>query len=133
MLNDHPKVDTDATSEPDCSPHPFDLMAVYAHLSKQDDPRSCNHLRDLTSGLELTQVNLSAAAVDNLTPPYNYEWSSGPWNLAFSPSNTSSLVSVILPDVDSHDPVQERRVTIEVKVTDANGKVGRDQHVITVQ
>ena len=41
-------------------------------------------------------------------------------------------VTVTLPDVDSNDPVEQRRVTVDVKVTDTNGKVGRDRHVITV-
>ena len=48
------------------------------------------------------------------------------------PSNTTSSVTVTLPDVDSNDPVEQRRVTVEVKVTDTNGKVGRDPRVITV-
>ena len=78
-----------------------------------------------TSGRELTQVTLSASVVDNLTSPYRYEWSSGPWGLSYSPSRTSSLVFLILPDV-------HRRIAIEVNVTDTNGKVGRDRHVITV-
>ena len=42
------------------------------------------------------------------------------------------VVSVTLPDADSHDQVEQRRVTVEVNVTDTNGKVGRDRHVITV-
>ena len=104
--------------EPDCSPHPFHVMVAYALY--QTVPIVS------ISGLELTQIRLSDSTVDNLTPPYSYEWSSGLWSLAFSPSNTSSLVSLTLPDV-------HRRISIEVKVTDANGKVGRDRHVITVQ
>ena len=109
-------------SEPDCSPHPFDLMAVYALY--QTVP--IVSISVPSSGLELTRGPLNASVVDNLTSPYAHEWSSGGWNLAFSPSNTSSLVSVTLPDV-------HRRIPIEVKVTDANGKVGRDRHVISVR
>ena len=41
------------------------------------------------------------------------------------------VVPVTLPDADSHDPVEQRRVTIKVKVTGDNGEVGQDRHVIT--
>ena len=78
-------------------------------------------------------MTLSASVVDNLTPPYSYQWSSGPWGLSYSPSNTSSLVTVTLPDVDSAGPDEERRVLIQVTVTDANGSVGRDWHEIAVR
>ena len=44
-----------------------------------------------------------------------------PWTAI--PSNTSSSVTVTLPDVDSHDPVEQRNVTVEVNVTGANGIV----------
>ena len=50
-----------------------------------------------------------------------------------SSDNDSSAVSIDLPEVQSNDPVEQRRITIEVKVTDANGKMVKDLHVITVR
>ena len=70
--------------------------------------------------------------MDNLTAPYSYQWSSTPWNAAVSSNKTASSVTVTMPDVDSNDPVEERRVTIEVKVKGANAIVSRGRHVITV-
>ena len=130
VLNYDPKVDAGHT-EPDCSPHPFDLMALYAIYQNKMIPVVT--ISGPTSGRELTQVTLSASVVDNLTSPYRYEWSSGPWGLSYSPSNTSNLVTVTLPDVDSAGPDEERRVLIQVNVTDTNGRVGRDRHEIAVR
>ena len=114
--------------EHDCSPHPFDVTAI--HALYQTAP--IVSISGPTSGSDLTQVTLRATVVDNLTAPFSYQWSSGPWALSFSPNNTSTSVTVTLPDVDSNDPVEQRQVTVEVIVTDTNGKVGRDRHVITV-
>ena len=53
-----------------------------------------------------------------------------PWTAI--PSNTSPR-SLCNPDGrELGEPVEQRRVTIEVKVTGANGIVGRSRHVITV-
>ena len=106
-------------------------MALYAIYQNKMIPVVT--ISGSTSGRELTQVTLSASVVDNLTSPYRYEWSSGPWGLSYSPSNTSSLVTVTLPDVDSAGPDEERRVLIQVTVTDAIGRVGRDWHEIAVR
>ena len=79
------------------------------------------------------KVQLSVAPTAGQTSPYRYGWSGGPWpDLVFSPDKTSSSVEVIMPDVDSNDPVEQRKVTIEVKVKGANGIVSRGRHVITV-
>ena len=114
--------------EPDCSPHPFDIMAIYALY--QTVPRVS--ISGPTSQRERTWVNLTVDHISNLVSPYTYEWSAEPWDLTFSPRNTSRSVSITLPDVDASDPVEQRSVVVEVKVTDTNGKVGRRQHVITV-
>ncbi len=115
-------------SEADCSPHPFDIMVIYALY--QTAPRVS--ISGPTSGVELTTVQLRAAHVSNLTPPYTYEWTASWPNLTFTPNIKSESVSMALPDVDASDPAEQIRVIVEVKVNDANGRMGRGQHVITV-
>ncbi len=114
-------------SEPDCSPHPFDVMAINALY--QTAPRAV--IEGPVVGDEMTHVEFRVGQVSNLTLPYTYEWSIvGPWNLAFSPDNMSNPVSIYLPDVAPNDSVEERTIIIEVRVTDTNGTMTRDQHQI---
>ena len=113
--------------EPDCSPHPFDVIAAYALY--QNVPRVS--ISGPSSGLELTWITLTAG-VSGGALPYTYEWSAKPWSLAFSPHNESPSVSIYLPDVAGVDSVDERTITIEVTVTDANGTVAKDQHLILI-
>ena len=114
--------------EPDCSPHPFDIMAIYA-LYHADLLVS---ISGPASGAELTRVQLSAS-VNGGKAPYTYSWSVPIWNLAISPDDESPSVSLTLPDVQPSDSAEQRKVVVQIKVTDADGKVTRDQLVILVR
>ncbi len=117
-------------AEPDCSPHPFDVMAINALY--QSAPRAV--IEGPVTGNEMTRVEFRVGQVSNLTLPYTYEWSMvGQWNLDFSPDNMSNPVSIELPDVAPNDSVEERTVIIEVSVTNANGTMTRDRHRIEVK
>ena len=116
-------------NEPDCSPHPFDLMAIYTLY--QAIPFVT--ISGPASQAELTSAHLRVDQVTNAAPPYTYEWTTSWPDLMFSPDNRSASVSLALPDVDAADPVWQRRLTVEVQVTDSNGKVGRARHEIEVR
>ena len=115
-------------NEPDCSPHPFDVMAIYALY--QTAPSAV--IEGPVRQREQTEVQLRVGQVSNLTPELTYEWTTSWPGLQFSPNNRSSSVSVRLPDVSASDSVEERTVTIEVKVTDSEGTMTRDSHEIEV-
>ena len=48
------------------------------------------------------------------------------------PNDTSSSVSIYLPDVDASDSVDQREVPILLHVTDADGSTAQVEHVVTV-
>ena len=124
----HPGVASTSFSEPDCSPHPFDVMAIYALYQRV--PRAS--ISGPYSGRELTNVRLTADVSAGVSP-YTYKWSSPKWSgLVFSPNDTSSSVSIYLPDVDASDSVDQREVPILLHVTDANGSTAQVEHVVTV-
>lgn len=77
-------------------------------------------------------VTLTANASRGTSPHTSYEWSTPGWTLTFAPNDRASSVSITLPDISGTDPVEQRTVTVMVKVTDANGKVGRDKHYVVV-
>ena len=109
-----------------CSPHPLDIMAIYALY--QTVPRVS--ISGPTSEREFETV-LFTVDISKMTAPYRYEWSAAPWNLAFSSNN--AFISFALPDVSESDSVEDRRITIAVRVTDVGGEVAQDRHVITVK
>ena len=119
----------DPLDELDCSPHPFDVIAINALY--QTAPRVV--IEGPVRGAELTDVQFTVGQESNLAHPYTYEWTMSWPGLQFSPDNESDSVSIRLPDVDASDPVEQRRVTIEVKVTDSEGNMTRDSHEIEVR
>ena len=114
-------------SEPDCSPHPFDLMAIYALYQTVLQVS----ISGPAQGRKQTSVTLTAN-VSRGTRPYTYEWSTPEWSLAFTPNNRASSVSIMLPDISGADPIEQRTVTVIVTVTDANGTVVTDRHEVIV-
>ena len=127
VMNHDGEVGGTTFSEPDCSPHPFDLMAIYALY--QTVPHVS--ISGPAQGRRLTGVTLTANPSRG-TSPYTYEWSTPGWSLTFAPNDRASSVSITLPDVSGTDPVEQRTVTVMVTVTDANGKVGRGRHKVVV-
>ena len=127
VMNHDGEVGETSFSEPDCSPHPFDVMAIYALY--QTVPQVS--ISGPAQGRRLTSVTLTANASRG-TLPYTYEWSTPGWSLTFAPNDRASSVSITLPDISGTDPVEQRTVTVMVTVTDANGKVVRDKHEVVV-
>ena len=63
-------------NEPDCSPHPFDTLAIYALY--QTEPAVS--ISGPAWGNEGTEIELTEE-VAKLTSPYTYEWSmEPPWD-----------------------------------------------------
>ena len=90
----HPSVQPDF-AEPDCSPHPFDVMAIYALY----ETVPVVSITGSTSGTEGDQARLTASASGGVGP-YTYRWSSPSGLFVFSPDPQTRSVSVTLPDVD---------------------------------
>ena len=105
--------------EPDCSPHPFDVMAIYALYQTRVPAVSI-----VKPGPVLTFAYLEALAYGG-SPPYDYEWSSPSRDLDFS-DTTKDWVFVTPPNIDS-----TTEYTVQVVVTDENGAEARDEFVIT--
>ncbi len=113
--------------EPDCSPHPFDVMAIYALY--QAVP--IVSISGPASGPELTWIQLTANPSDGV-PPYTYQWTKERVDAKLSNAQ-SPTVSVYLPDVAANDSVDERTITLEVTITDFNGTVATEQHMVEVK
>ena len=108
-------------SEPDCSPHPFDLMALNAVY--QVVPRATI----TSSSIGSTEVQLSAL-VSGGVAPYDFRWSDSGGKLVFSPNASSSTVSATL---DS-GVTRRSTVTVQVVVSDKNGTEAHTEVAITV-
>ena len=115
--------------EDDCSPHPFDVMAVYALY--QTTPRVT--ISGPKSGTEMSEVKLEVSEISKMTSPYFYEWwSVEPRGLTLTPNRASNPAYITLPAMSIFGPVERGKVTVEVIVTDSNGRAALDRHVITV-
>ena len=87
-----------------------------------------------TLGIDLSRVLQTVGELSNLAPPYALEWtvSRTDWNPVPNPRHALSLETA-LPDASTSDPVEQRGITIGVKVKDSNGEVVGVSFVITVR
>ena len=107
--------------EPDCSPHPFDIMAV----------RSLYGFVPKVTVLGQASVTSSvptrfAASVDSGKPPYTYNWIA-PENFSILSGKNGATVLITPPRVVRRTPL-----TIEVVVKDKQGLTARGQIEILV-
>ena len=112
----HPQVTDEKFNEPDCSPHPFDVLALNALY--QNVPKVS--VTAPVSGTSGDRITLTASLSGGVAP-FIYRWSYPEGPLTFSPSADSSTVTVTLPE----PPTGASRVTIELVVTDQNGTEAR--------
>ena len=108
--------------EPDCSPHPFDLIAVYALY--QTVP--VVSVSGQTSGVEGDPIRLTSS-VSGGVGPFSYSWSSPSNLLQFSTSPHASSVNLTLPDIDGEISVRP----IVLVVRDSRGIETRTSVYIT--
>ncbi len=109
----------DDLKEPDCSPHPFDVLALYALYQTVPAVSVAGH----DEGVEGTRIRLTAE-VSGGVPPYSFDWTS-----LGTLSGSGASVQVTLPEIDG----ALGTTTVFVKVTDKNGTGAKTQHVITVR
>ena len=98
--------------EPDCFPHAFDVLALYALY--QTVPRVL--IEGETTGVEGSTIALTAV-VDRGIEPYSYDWMDPSGVLFFAPSPDTSSVSMRLPKIDGGLSVR----VIDLVVTDSRG------------
>ena len=109
----HPSV-SDDFAEPDCSPHPFDVMAMFALY--QSVPKLT--VTGTTEALGGETVSL-VAEVDRGLPGYTYSWSNPSGVFAYAPHPNAASVDITLPHVDPEDGIIV--FPVDVVVTDSNG------------
>ena len=109
-------------SEPDCSPHPFDGMAMYSLYQTVLGVR----IEGPDEGIEGTDIILTAK-VSGGAPSYTLEW----WDTAGvipTSSATETSVQITLPSTDG-----EASMAVHIIVTDQDGNEVRTQKHITVK
>ena len=110
----HPEVDADF-AEPDCSPHPFDVAAIFALYQMVPIVDIAGDTSG-NAGEDITLTALVSGGVD----PYTYKWSVSNNAFVFKTNDHSASVTIELPNMGgSPGDFSEQEVGLLVK--DDNG------------